>query len=107
MKMRQARGAEMRAYVRKCLDDGTGCPTPNDLVERVAGPCQTAMQDAGLTKDEIDEVILVGGMTRMPRVREKVQEIFGREPHRGVNPDEVVAMGAAIQGACSRATSKT
>ncbi|NDY43371.1 molecular chaperone DnaK [Dissulfurirhabdus thermomarina] len=70
-----------------------------DLIERVVGPCRTALQDAGLTAADIDEVILVGGMTRMPRVQQKVKEIFGKEPHKGVNPDEVVAIGAAIQGA--------
>ena len=69
-----------------------------DLIERCVGPCVTAIKDAGLSASDIDEVILVGGMTRMPKVQEKVKEIFGREPHRGVNPDEVVAIGAAIQG---------
>ncbi|MFT5698410.1 MAG: molecular chaperone DnaK [Desulforhopalus sp.] len=69
-----------------------------DLVERCVGPCVTALKDAGLKASEIDEVILVGGMTRMPLVQQKVQEIFGKEPHKGVNPDEVVAIGAAIQG---------
>ena len=69
-----------------------------DLVERTVGPCKTALKDAGLSPSEINEVILVGGMTRMPRVQEKVKEIFGKEPHKGVNPDEVVAIGAAIQG---------
>ena len=59
--------------------------------------CKAAIKDAGLTAGEIDEVILVGGMTRMPKVIEAVQSFFGREPHRGVNPDEVVALGAAIQ----------
>jgi len=68
-----------------------------DLVERTLGPCKAALQDAGLSAGEIDEVILVGGMTRMPKVIETVQNFFGREPHRGVNPDEVVAIGAAIQ----------
>jgi len=68
-----------------------------DLVEKVVGPCQQALKDAGLTARDIDEVILVGGMTRMPRIQEKVKEIFGKEPHKGVNPDEVVAIGAAIQ----------
>jgi molecular chaperone DnaK len=62
------------------------------------GPCKQAIQDAGLSVNEIDEVILVGGMTRMPLVQQKVQGFFGKEPHKGVNPDEVVAMGAAIQG---------
>ncbi len=71
----------------------------DDLIQRLEGPCQTALKDAGLTPADINEVILVGGMTRMPRVQEKVREIFGKEPHKGVNPDEVVAIGAAIQGA--------
>jgi len=70
-----------------------------DLIDRLVPPCETALKDAGLTKADIDEVILVGGMTRMPKVQEKVKEIFGKEPHKGVNPDEVVAIGAAIQGA--------
>ncbi len=68
------------------------------LVERTIGPCKAALKDAGISAGEIDEVILVGGMTRMPKVQEIVQEFFGREPHKGVNPDEVVALGAAIQG---------
>jgi molecular chaperone DnaK len=68
-----------------------------DLIEKVVPPCKTAMQDANLTPKDIDEVILVGGMTRMPKVQQKVREIFGKEPHKGVNPDEVVAIGAAIQ----------
>jgi molecular chaperone DnaK len=71
----------------------------HDLIERTAEPCMKALKDAGLTKEQIDEVILVGGMIRMPAVERKVKEIFGREPHKGVNPDEVVAIGAAIQGA--------
>ena len=69
-----------------------------DLIERTAGPCRAAIKDAGVSTSEIAEVILVGGTTRIPAVQEKVREIFGREPHRGVNPDEVVALGAAIQG---------
>ncbi len=69
-----------------------------DLVERTLAPCKTALKDAGINPSDIDEVILVGGMTRMPMVQEKVQSIFGKEPHKGVNPDEVVAIGAAIQG---------
>ncbi|MGB0934633.1 MAG: molecular chaperone DnaK [Alphaproteobacteria bacterium] len=68
------------------------------LIDRTVEPCKKALKDAGLTAGEIDEVILVGGMTRMPKVFETVKTFFGREPHRGVNPDEVVAMGAAIQG---------
>ena len=69
-----------------------------DLIEKMVGPCRTALKDANLSPKDIDEVILVGGMTRMPRVQQKVKEIFGKEPHKGVNPDEVVAIGAAIQG---------
>lgn len=68
-----------------------------DLIERTVGPCLKVMKDAGVSKDDIAEVVLVGGMTRMPKVIEKVREIFGKEPHKGVNPDEVVAIGAAIQ----------
>ncbi|MEQ8411953.1 MAG: molecular chaperone DnaK [Erythrobacter sp.] len=67
------------------------------LIDRTLEPCKKAMQDAGVSKDDIDEVILVGGMTRMPKVRETVEKFFGSKPHTGVNPDEVVAMGAAIQ----------
>ena len=70
-----------------------------DLIERTVGPCRTAMKDASLSANQIDEVILVGGMTRMPAVQAKVKDLFGKEPHKGVNPDEVVAIGAAIQGA--------
>ena len=73
-----------------------------DLIDRLTGPCEMCIKDANLTKNKIDEVILVGGMTRMPRVQEKVKEIFGREGHKGVNPDEVVAVGAAIQGGVLR-----
>ncbi|HKX92079.1 MAG TPA: molecular chaperone DnaK [Sphingomicrobium sp.] len=68
-----------------------------DLIERTIEPCRKALKDAGLDAKDIADVVLVGGMTRMPRVREKVKEFFGRDPHTGVNPDEVVAMGAAIQ----------
>ena len=68
-----------------------------DLVERTVGPCRAALKDAGLSAGEIDEVIMVGGMTRMPKIIETVNAFFGREPHRGVNPDEVVALGAGIQ----------
>jgi molecular chaperone DnaK len=70
----------------------------SDLIEQTVKPCEKAMKDAGLDKKEIDEVLLVGGMTRMPAVVKKVKEIFGKEPNKGVNPDEVVAEGAAIQG---------
>ncbi|MBI2953488.1 MAG: molecular chaperone DnaK, partial [Chloroflexi bacterium] len=68
-----------------------------DLIERTAGPCKQALADANLAMNQINEVVLVGGMTRMPAVVEKVKQIFGKEPHKGVNPDEVVAVGAAIQ----------
>jgi len=68
------------------------------LVQRSVGPCKQALQDAGLKLSQIDEVVLVGGQTRMPRIQALVKELFGREPHRGVNPDEVVAVGAAVQG---------
>lgn len=70
----------------------------DDLVKRSIEPCVKAMKDAGLTKDDIDEVILVGGSTRIPKIQEAVKEFFGKEPSKGVNPDEVVAIGAAIQG---------
>ncbi|WP_296716581.1 molecular chaperone DnaK [Erythrobacter sp.] len=69
----------------------------NALIQRTLDPCKKALADAGISKDQVDEVILVGGMTRMPRVREVVEQFFGAKPHTGVNPDEVVAMGAAIQ----------
>jgi molecular chaperone DnaK len=68
------------------------------LIERTTEPCLKALKDSGLSRDKIDEVILVGGMSRMPAVEKKVRDIFGKEPHKGVNPDEVVAIGAAIQG---------
>jgi molecular chaperone DnaK len=70
----------------------------DDLIQRTVGPCKQAINDAKLSPSQIDEVILVGGMTRMPKVQQVVKELFGREPHKGVNPDEVVAVGAAIQG---------
>jgi len=69
----------------------------DDLIVRTKGPCEKAIKDAGLKAAEIDEVVLVGGMTRMPKVQQVVKEVFGKEPHKGVNPDEVVAVGAAIQ----------
>jgi len=69
-----------------------------ELIERTVGPCRTAMKDAGLSASDIDDVILVGGQTRMPKVQDKVKEIFGKEPRKDVNPDEAVAVGAAIQG---------
>ena len=70
----------------------------DDLISKTKGPCEQALKDAGLKAAEIDEVVLVGGMTRMPKVQQVVKELFGKEPHKGVNPDEVVAVGAAIQG---------
>ncbi len=78
-----------RAKLEKLVDD---------LVERSIKPCEAAMKDSGFSKSDIDEVILVGGQTRMPRVQEMVEKYFGKEPNKGVNPDEVVALGAAIQG---------
>ncbi|WP_313530977.1 molecular chaperone DnaK [Shinella sp.] len=69
----------------------------DDLIQRTVAPCKAALKDAGVTAAEIDEVVLVGGMSRMPKVQEVVKQLFGKEPHKGVNPDEVVAMGAAIQ----------
>ena len=73
----------------------------SDLLDKLGGPCQAALKDAGYDARDIDEVILVGGMTRMPAVQERVKKIFAKEPNKGVNPDEVVAMGAAIQGGVS------
>src|SRR5213076_1722226 len=73
-----------------------------DLIERTIAPCRTAIKDAGVSAGQIDDVILVGGMTRMPKVQEKVKEFFGKEPRRDVNPDEAVAVGAAIQGGVLR-----
>src|SRR5690606_34751489 len=70
----------------------------DDLVQRTLPPMQQALKDAGLEPGQVDEVILVGGSTRMPKVQEIVKAFFGKEPHKGVNPDEVVAIGAAIQG---------
>jgi molecular chaperone DnaK len=70
-----------------------------DLIERTVEPCRAAMKDAGVSAADIDEVVLVGGQTRMPKVQDRVTQLFGKEPHKGVNPDEVVAVGAAIQGA--------
>jgi molecular chaperone DnaK len=69
-----------------------------DIVARSMGPCKQAMADAGVTPQQIDEVVMVGGQTRMPRIQQLVRDLFGREPHKGVNPDEVVAVGAAVQG---------
>ena len=70
----------------------------DDLVKRTISPCKKALKDAGLSKSDIDEIILVGGSTRIPAVQEAVEKFFGKKPNKGVNPDEVVALGAAIQG---------
>jgi molecular chaperone DnaK len=69
-----------------------------DIIQRSVGPCKQALSDAGVTPQQLDEVVLVGGQTRMPRIQTLVRDLFGREPHKGVNPDEVVAIGAAVQG---------
>src|SRR5215208_6349320 len=73
-----------------------------DLIEQTVGPCKQALEDAGLSTGQVDEVVLVGGQTRMPAVAEKVRQLFGKDPHKGVNPDEVVAIGAAIQAGVLR-----
>ncbi len=84
-------------HVQKSLSRAQFERLVDPLIARTEGPCQQALKDAGLAASEIDEVILVGGSTRIPKVQERVQGLFGREPHKGVNPDEVVALGAAIQ----------
>ncbi len=73
-----------------------------NLVQRTRKPCEAALKDAGISPSEIDEVVLVGGQTRMPKIREFVKSVFGKEPNMSVNPDEVVAMGAAIQAGVAR-----
>ncbi len=85
-------------HLAETIDRQTLEQLVGDLVEKTIEPCKIALRDAGLTAQQLDTVILVGGMTRMPKVQEVVKRFFGREPHRGVNPDEVVAVGAAIQG---------
>jgi len=85
-------------HLAETIDRATLEELCGDLVEKTIGPCKVALKDAGLTAQQLDTVILVGGMTRMPKVQEVVRRFFGREPHKGVNPDEVVAVGAAIQG---------
>ena len=85
-------------HLAETIDRATLESLVGDLVERTIEPCKIALKDAGLTAQQLDTVILVGGMTRMPKVQETVKKFFGREPHKGVNPDEVVAVGAAIQG---------
>jgi molecular chaperone DnaK len=86
-------------HLAEPIDRGTLEELCGDLVEATIAPCEVALRDAGLGVEQLDTVILVGGMTRMPKVQEVVKRFFGREPHKGVNPDEVVAVGAAIQGA--------
>jgi molecular chaperone DnaK len=86
-------------HLAEAIDRATLEELVGDLVERTIEPCKVALKDAGLTAGQLDTIILVGGMTRMPKVQEVVKRFFGKEPHKGVNPDEVVAVGAAIQGA--------
>ena len=85
-------------HLAETIDRATLEKLCGDLIERSVEPCKVALKDAGLTAQQVDTVILVGGMTRMPKVQEVVKRFFGKEPHKGVNPDEVVAVGAAIQG---------
>jgi molecular chaperone DnaK len=85
-------------HLTESIDRATLEQLVGDLIEKTVEPCKIALKDAGLTVQQLDTVILVGGMTRMPKVQEVVKRFFGREPHKGVNPDEVVAVGAAIQG---------
>jgi molecular chaperone DnaK len=85
-------------HLAETIDRATLEELVGDLVERTIGPCKIALKDAGLSVQQLDTVILVGGMTRMPKVQEVVKRFFGKDPHKGVNPDEVVAVGAAIQG---------
>ncbi len=85
-------------HLAETIDRATLESLVSDLVDKTIEPCKTALKDAGITAAQLDTVILVGGMTRMPRVQETVRKFFGKEPHKGVNPDEVVAVGAAIQG---------
>jgi molecular chaperone DnaK len=86
-------------HLAETLDRATLEELVKDLIEKTIDPCRIALRDAGLTAQQLDTIILVGGMTRMPKVQEVVKRFFGKEPHKGVNPDEVVAVGAAIQGA--------
>jgi molecular chaperone DnaK len=86
-------------HLAETIDRATLEELCGDLIEKTLAPCRMAVQDAGIAVHELDTVILVGGMTRMPKVQEVVKRFFGKEPHKGVNPDEVVAVGAAIQGA--------
>jgi molecular chaperone DnaK len=86
-------------HLAEAIDRATLEELVGDLVEKTIEPCKIALKDAGITAAQLDTIILVGGMTRMPKVQEVVKRFFGKEPHKGVNPDEVVAVGAAIQGA--------
>jgi len=79
----------------------------DDLIEKTLEPCRIALKDAGLKVSDIDDVILVGGQTRMPKVQQKVKEFFGKEPRRDVNPDEAVAIGAPFRRACCKGKSRT
>ncbi|NOK01853.1 MULTISPECIES: molecular chaperone DnaK [Myxococcus] len=85
-------------HLTETVDRATFEALVTDLIDRTIEPCRIALKDAGIPSQQINQVLLVGGMTRMPRVQAKVKEFFGREPHKGINPDEVVAVGAAIQG---------
>ncbi len=85
-------------HLIETLDRATLDGLVTDLIERTIDPCRMALKDAGLQPQAVNQVLLVGGMTRMPKVQERVREFFGKEPHKGINPDEVVAVGAAIQG---------
>ncbi|WP_141592208.1 MULTISPECIES: molecular chaperone DnaK [unclassified Myxococcus] len=85
-------------HLTETVDRATFEALVTDLIDRTIEPCRIALKDAGIPAQQINQVLLVGGMTRMPRVQQKVKEFFGREPHKGINPDEVVAVGAAIQG---------
>nr|AAC64205.1 SglK [Myxococcus xanthus DK 1622] len=85
-------------HLTETVDRATFEALVTDLIDRTIEPCRIALKDAGIPAQQINQVLLVGGMTRMPRVQQKVNEFFGREPHKGINPDEVVAVGAAIQG---------
>ncbi|MFY1831751.1 molecular chaperone DnaK [Myxococcus fulvus] len=85
-------------HLTETVDRSTFEALVADLIDRTIEPCKIALKDAGLSAQHINQVLLVGGMTRMPRVQQKVREFFGKEPHKGINPDEVVAVGAAIQG---------
>ena len=93
-------------HLAETIDRQTLEQLAGDLIEKTIEPCKIALRDAGLTAQQLDTVILVGGMTRMPKVQEVVKRFFGKEPHKGVNPDEVVAVGAAIQGGVMKGEGK-